>query len=104
MSKISKNLGITKACPVCNNVIVKNLNVDFLGEGSLELLVKCPHCKENDDKDIYIRIEIETVKKTKITLTKIIIPLAFILLIGGILGTIKISNSVLSFIPWQTAK
>lgn len=102
--KESKSLGITKSCPVCNNVIVKNLNIDFIGDGLLELLVKCPHCKEKDNKDIYIKIEIETIKKVKVTLTRVIIPLAFILLIGGILGMIRISNNAIAQIPWQIVK
>lgn len=104
MSKESKNLGITKSCPVCKNVIVKNLNIDFSGEGILDLFIKCPHCKNNDDKDTYIKVSIQTIKTTKVTLTKVIIPLAFILLLAGVLGFLKVSTSYLAETPWNIAR
>lgn len=42
MKKDSKNLGITKSCPICKKVVFRGLIFD--GNASSET-IKCPHCQ-----------------------------------------------------------
>lgn len=60
MSKPSKRLGISKACPNCRKTLIKNANIKGVGV----FLTRCPHCK--------ILVEIDISQKASINLTKII--------------------------------
>lgn len=59
MTKGSKNLGITKACPECRKTSL--MGFIFIGSGTGK--TKCPHCKS--------LLQIDISQKTIITLTKI---------------------------------
>lgn len=75
MGKESKNLGITKACPECKKIVIRDGN--FNGSGSFK--IKCPHCvRENKDTLIEIKIN----PQTTMLLSKIAVISAIIILIA----------------------
>lgn len=75
MNKESKNLGVTKACPECKKVVIRDGN--FNGTGSFR--TKCPHCKS------LVLVQINP--KPLITVTKLLIIGAIIILVTILINT-----------------
>lgn len=75
MKKVSQNLGITKSCPDCGRVLIKNSN--FTGTGYF--YVMCPFCYKTYDKKVYVRVDV--ISTTSINLTKILM-IALLIIVG----------------------
>jgi len=65
MAKASKNLGITKSCPVCKHTFFRDFIFTGVGSGSF----KCPECLLRG-VNTYIKIELEQEPKIKLTVIK----------------------------------
>ncbi len=67
MKKEPKNLGISKACPSCHKIVVRDINIE--GEGKLK--TKCPHCKELVLLEITKKIVVNVIKISVVVLITI---------------------------------
>lgn len=81
MKKESKNLGITKACPKCKKMLIRNMNITGFGK----FTTKCPHCQE------IVVVDINSLPNVTITQLKLIGLVIVILSVGLLVGikTIK---------------